>query len=200
MRRRKLALASHSMNPYFDIHPCLDRDGKPAHIYEHNLDWDDVVHAYRHMLGSSPEPSEGPYRHIFVGITRSGELIEVGVDEDVESAFGSYTALHAQPADNASFNAVGLTKKEIKMLKRKYSKRGAVPGVGKYDEVPISSVRYDMDAIREHYRNRPKEPVPGASFCPGPYFHVLLDMYDRGKIELYDDLGEDDGVPRAASR
>lgn len=111
-----------------------------------------------------------------------------------------HTTLHAQPADNGSFNAVGLTKREIKMPKRKYSKRGAVPGVGKYDEVPISSVRYDMDAIREHYRNRPKEPVPGASFCPGPCFHVLLDMYERGEIELYDDLDEDDGAPRAASR
>ena len=61
-----------------------------------------------------------------------------------------------------------------------------------------------MDAIREHYRNRPKKPVPGASFCPGPYFHELVEMYERGEIELYDDLDEEDGLdedaPRAASR
>lgn len=97
-----------------------------------------------------------------------------------------------------------MTKKEIRMLRRKYSKRGAVPGAGKYDEVPIGSVRYDMDAIREHYRNRPKKPVPGASFCPGPYFHELVEMHERGEIELYDDLDEDDGLdedaPKAASR
>lgn len=83
---------------------------------------------------------------------------------------------------------------------KRFAGRSIVPGVGRYDETPISDVRYDMDEIERQYSVRPDRPVPGREFCPGPYFHELVEMYERGEIELYDDLGKDDGVPRAASR
>ena len=76
--------------------------------------------------------------------------------------------------------------------------KSIVPGVGRYDETPISDVRYDMDEIERQYSVRPDKPIPGRVFCPGPYFHELVEMYERGEIELYDDLDEDDGAPRAA--
>ena len=204
MRRRKHALASHSMDTCFEIHACLDKNGREAHIYKHHIAWDDVVYAYRHMYGSAREPEKGPHRHLFVGRTRGGRLIEVAVDEDVNHPLGSYTAIHAQLADNSSFNTVGLTKKEIRKLMKRSASRSIVPGVGRYDETPISDVRYDMDEIERQYSVRPDKPVPGRVFCPGLYFHELVEMYERGEIELYDDLDEEDGLdedaPRAASR
>lgn len=71
--------------------------------------------------------------------------------------------------------------------------------IGKYDDVPVGDVFYDIDEIKRQYSVRPDKSVPGRVFCPGPCFHELVDMYERGEIELYDDLDEDD-TPRAASR
>lgn len=64
------------------------------------------------MYGSAREPEKGPRRHLFVGRTRSGRLIEVGVDENPKDQLGSYVALHARLAEKKSFNVVGLTKKK----------------------------------------------------------------------------------------
>lgn len=83
---------------------------------------------------------------------------------------------------------------------KRFADRSIVPGIGRYDETPISDVRYDMDEIERQYSVRPKKPIPGRVFCLGPYFHELVEMYERGEIKLYDDLDEDDGAPRAASR
>lgn len=79
-----------------------------------------------------------------------------------------------------------------RMAYRKGFGRCSVPGVGRYDDTPISDVRYDIDEIKRHYSVRPDKPVPGAKFCPGPYFYELVKMYERGEIELYDDLDEED--------
>lgn len=188
------------MDPLFGIHPCKDRNGKKAHVFKHNLRWDDVVYAYRHMYGSAREPEKGPRRHLLVGRTRSGRLIEAGADENPKDQLGSYIALHAQLADKKSFNAVGLTAKEIRRLNKRMSARKKMSqSIGKYDDVPVGDVFYDIDEIKRQYSVRPDKPIPGRVFCPGPYFHELVEMYERGEIELYDDLDEDDGAPRAAS-
>ena len=110
-----------------------------------------------------------------------------------------YIALHAQLADKKSFNAVGLTAKEIRRLNKRMSARKKMSqSIGKYDDVPVGDVFYDIDEIKRQYSVRPDKPIPGRVFCPGPYFHELVEMYERGEIELYDDLDEDDGAPRAA--
>ena len=72
--------------------------------------------------------------------------------------------------------------------------------IGKYDDVPVGDVFYDIDEIKRQYSVRPDRPVPGREFCPGPYFHELVDMYERGEIELYDDLDEDDGATHGGAR
>ena len=86
------------------------------------------------------------------------------------------------------------------------ARKKAPKSIGKYDDVPVGDVFYDIDEIKRQYSVRPDKPVPGRVFCPGPYFHELVEMYERGEIELYDDLDEEDdldegdGAPRAASR
>lgn len=77
------------------------------------------------------------------------------------------------------------------MAYRKGFGRYNVHGVGRYDETPIGDVRYGIDEIKRQYSVRPDKPVPGAKFCPGPYFYELVEMYKRGEIELYDDLDEE---------